>query len=145
MVIACLLLSGCGIGFGDPPEGNEFFESLNVTGDKRAGEQLTAAVAMTQNYAVEITVECELRRGKDLVKPIGRDVVPAFPNGTPDQTPFPINYSFDFTVDDAGTYKVDCFTPLDEDNFIRDEFKIGAAAEITPMPTLGASQPDTQP
>ena len=137
LVVASLLLAGCGIAFGEAKKGNEFFDSLDVTGDMRANEHLTAAVAMRQNYPVEVTVACELRQASEKVKDIGREVVPAFPNGSPELTPFPANFSFDFTVDEPGSYKVDCFTPLDDDNYIREEIVIGPAAEATPTPIGG--------
>ena len=134
---ASVLLAGCGIAFGEAKKGNEFFDSLNVTGDMRVNEQLTAAVAMRQNYPVEVAVACELRRADEKVKDIGREVVPAFPNGSPELTPFPANFSFDFTVDQPGSYKVDCFTALDDDNYIREEIEIGPAAAATPTPIGG--------
>lgn len=134
LLAASLLLAGCGIRFSAAPQGNDFFDSLDVTGDKRVGETLTAAVALSQFYPVEVAVECELLEDSETLKPIGREVVPAMPNGSPERTPFPWNYSFDFTVDDPGEYYVDCFTPLDEDNFIREVIDIGEPAEATPTP-----------
>src|SRR5439155_9692774 len=49
ILIVCIFsvaLAGCGVAFSDPPQGNEFFKSLSISGDKRVGQQLTAAVAV---------------------------------------------------------------------------------------------------
>lgn len=131
---ASLIVAGCGIRFSDAPQGNDFFDSLDVTGDKRAGQTLTAAVALSQFYPVEVAVECELLDDSATLKPIGREVVPPLPDGSPDETPFAWNYSFDFTVDETGEYYVDCFTPLDEDNFIREVINISEAPDASPTP-----------
>lgn len=134
LAAASLFVAGCGIRFSAAPQGNDFFDSLDVTGNKRAGETLTAAVALSQFYPVEVGVECELLQSSETVKEIGRQVVPPLPNGSPESTPFAWNYSFDFIVDNPGEYKVDCFTTLDEDNFIREIIDVGEALEETPTP-----------
>ena len=130
------VLSGCGVSFHDPPEGNEFFKTLTVTGDMHAGSPLTGAVTFVQNYSVEVAVRCEVRKGKDLYKNVGQDPAPPLPNGNPMATPFPGNFAFDFTVDEPGAFKFECFTPSDEDNFILKQFTIGPARDpaLTPIP-----------
>ena len=54
-------------------------------------------------------------------------------DGGPEATPFPGAISFDFTVDEPGTYIVECLTEKDEDNFIHDEITV-VAANRTPTP-----------
>jgi hypothetical protein len=61
----------------------------------------------------------------ELVKDIGGDIIPAYPDGNPDLTPFPGNFSFDFTMDAPGDYQLQCYTPRDEDNYIEEAFSIG--------------------
>ena len=58
-----LLLAGCGIAFGDGPQGNDFFTSLRVSGEQRAGAPLTAAVSYETIYPAQIEILCELRQG----------------------------------------------------------------------------------
>lgn len=143
-LIAALVFSaalvGCGIAFTPADEGNEFFQSLDVTGDQRAGLTLTAAVSYDQYYDVEVLMACELRQEKSLIKPIAEVAVMPLVNGSPDATPLPGNFAFDFVVDEPGKYRVECLTPRDEDNYIVDEFTIAAAPAETPTPVLGADE-----
>ena len=121
ILLGCLFvlaLTGCGVAFSDPPQGNEFFKSLSISGDKRVGQQLTATVAVKQSYATAVPIRCELRRNKSLVKALGEESVPAYPGGNPKVTPIAATVSFDFTVDSPGDYVVECFTTSDEDNYI---------------------------
>ena len=128
LLLAAAALAGCGVAFGPAPQGNEFFKSLEVTGDLRVGAPLTAALEYAQRNPIEVTVQCELRQKKELVKVIGGERVAPLPEGDPEATPFPGNYAFDFTVDEPGRYRVECLTPLDEDNYIIEEFTIEPAA-----------------
>lgn len=139
-LVAPALLAGCGVAFSPDDEGNEFFQSLEVSGDKRAGRLLTAAVSYEQYYPVEVRFACELRQEKTLIKPIAEVGVMPLDGGSPDATPFPGNFAFDFVVDEPGKYRVECLTPRDEDNYIIDEFTIASAPAETPTPVLGADE-----
>lgn len=120
-----LLSVGCGIAFGDAPQGNDFFTSLRVTGEKRAGAPLTAAVAYETIYPLQVEVLCELRQGTRTISEIGRGFAPAItPERHPDDEAVPGNFSIDFAVVAPGAYKVECYTVLDEANFIIEEFTI---------------------
>lgn len=132
LVLSCALLAGCGVKLSDTPSGTEFFKSLTVTGDMRAGAPLTAAVGIAQHYPVDVAVACQLRRSQSVLREIGSAKVPLIPGGGPKATPVATNYSFDFTVDQPGAYNVKCVTPSDENNFIVKEFSIKPAA--TPSP-----------
>lgn len=120
--------------FSSSKQGTEFFKSLAVTGDPRAGSPLTAAVTYEQNNPVAVVLKCEIRRGKDLVSDLGSETVPPLAFGKPKATPFPGNFSFDFYVVEAGTYKAECFTPADEDNYIIKTFTVGPGATATQAP-----------
>jgi hypothetical protein len=125
LLFASLPLAGCGIAFGDAPQGNDFFTSLRVSGEKRAGAPLTAAVSYETFYPVQIEILCELRQGSRTIREIGRGFAPAVtPERTPDDEAVPGNFSIDFNVATAGDYKVECYTVLEEANFIIEEFKI---------------------
>ena len=121
------LVAGCGIAFGDGPPGNDFFTSLHITGDKTAGVPLTAAVSYETIYPAEIEILCELRQGSTTLRQIGRGFAPAvLPERTPDDDGVPGNFSVGFIVDEPGTYKVECYTPKDDDNYLLKEFSIGS-------------------
>lgn len=139
-LVAPAVLAACGVAFSPDDESNEFFQTLEVSGDRRAGQVLTAAVSYEQFYPVEVRMACELRDDTQLIKPIAEVIVMPLENGGPEATPFPGNFAFDFTVDEPGSYRVECLTPRDEDNYIIDEFSIGAAPAETPTPALGADE-----
>jgi hypothetical protein len=128
LTIATLILAGCGVDFSSGEPGTEFFKSLKVTGTPMAGAQMTMLLAYAQNYPVDVTVKCEVRQGKDLVKEVGSQIVPQLAGGGPKATPVTGTYSFDFTVDRPGAYKAECYTPADENNYIIREFSIRPAA-----------------
>jgi hypothetical protein len=131
---ACLslVLCACGVRF-TASEGNEFFTSIDVSGDMRAGATLTGAVSFDQTYPSPVSVRCEIRQSGELVSVAGEAAAPAHPAGRPDATPFPGNFAFDFHVDEPGTYIFQCYTPRDEENFIEEEFHI-APGDETPVP-----------
>ena len=122
-----LALTGCGVAFSDPPQGNEFFKSLTISGDKRVGQQLTASLAVKQTYPIDVPIRCELRHSKNLVKELGEQSVAADPQGNPKVTPVVGSLSFNFTVDAPGDYGVECFTAADEDNYIAKALTIASS------------------
>lgn len=135
MLTLCgLALAACGVKFTAAEPGTEFFTSIDITGEMRAGSPLTVLVAYEQFYPIDITLHCELRRKKEILRRLGDTVVGPLANGDPDKTPFPGVVAFDFTIDEPGTYIVECLTEKDEDNFIGDEITIRPAADATPLP-----------
>ncbi len=121
---ATLLASACGVEFRPAPQGNEFFATLEVTGRMEPGAPLTASLQYETYYPVAVEVKCEIRTSKELVKEIGAFTAPALENGDPEATPIPGNFSFDFTIDDPGSYRAECYNPADDDSYIRDPFTI---------------------
>jgi hypothetical protein len=125
LALASLLFTSCGIAFSDGPKGNDFFTSLRVSGEKRAGAPLTAAVGYETIYPAQIEIVCELRQGSRTIREIGRGFAPAItPERDPDEDAVPGNFSIDFTVEVAGTYKIECYTVLDDANYIIEEFTV---------------------
>ena len=124
MLIAALSLIACGVRYSDPEPGTEFYESIDITGDMTAGETLTVTIGITQTNPVEVVSVCELRQDKKTLFEIGRATIPALPEGNPDATPVISEQSHDFTVDEPGTFVVECLTPKDEDNFIAKEITV---------------------
>ena len=127
LALTGLLLTGCGIAFGGAPEGNDFFTSLRVSGRQTAGSPLTAAVSYETIYPAPVDILCELRQDKRTLAEIGRGQAPAIANRDPDDDGVVGNFSIDFVVDEPGTFKVECYTPADEANFIIEEFEITPA------------------
>jgi len=129
LLLLCVALAGgaCGVSFGESSEGNEFFTGLDVTGHKVVGEPLTAAVAYETFYPMPVDITCDLYRGRERLREIGRTQAPAVPG---DRSPedederVPGNVSFDFAVEEAGKHEVECYTPLDDSNFIVESFGV---------------------
>jgi hypothetical protein len=124
LIAMSLMLGGCGVRFRDPEPGTEFFTAIEITGEKVVGAPLTVLVEYEQYYPVDVQFHCELRREKEIIKQIGERSVAPLDDGGPDKTPIASAYAFDFTVDEPGTFIVECLTELDEDNFIGDEIEI---------------------
>ena len=135
LVVVALSDAACGVGFRSAPEGNEFFKSAKVTGNFQAGGALTGAVTFKSSYPVEIQVLCEIRRGKDLVQSLDSKVVPLLADGSPKKTPVAGAFSYDFTVADPGAYKFECYTAVDQDNYIIREFTVRPTIGDAPVPT----------
>ena len=139
LLSGAMLASACGVDFGGEKEGNEFFKSAKVSGDFRAGMPLTGVVAYESGYPVDVQIKCEIRQAKTLVQALDAHVVPALANGGSKATPVPGSFSYDFTVAVPGAYKFECFTAVDEDNYIIRDFTVraapdGAPAAATPSP-----------
>jgi hypothetical protein len=132
--LLAVLLAGCGVSFGGEEEGNEFFTSVDILGEARVGSPMTALVHIDQAYNVQVDVRCELYRGSSQVRQFAQDSVPPHPEGGPTATPFPAEFAYDFIPADPGRYSFECFTAVDDDNFIRDYFDVGPAATPAPAP-----------
>jgi hypothetical protein len=121
----CAVFAGCGVDFSDGPEGNDFFTSVRVSGEHRTGTPLTVAVAYETFYPAEVEILCELRQGNTTLRELGRSFAPAIlPERGPDDDGVPGNFSIDFTIDEPGTFKVECYTPRDDANYVIKEFDI---------------------
>jgi len=131
LLLATLVLSGCGVDFSSGKPGTEFFKSLKVNGTTTAGAPLTLVLAYAQNNPVDVAVTCELRQGSSLVKPIGTQTVPLLSGGSPTATPVAGSYSFEFNVEKPGTYKAECYTPADQNNYIIRQFTVRAGTAPT--------------
>ena len=124
LIAASTLCAACGVRFSDASGHNEFFRSLVVTGQTRTNTPLTVAVSYQTTYNVPVLIVCELRQGKITVQEIGRNEVPAGHDGTPKAKPVPGNFSYDFEVEHPGSYRVQCYTERDADNYITRAFTV---------------------
>jgi hypothetical protein len=124
LALLCALFSGCGIAFSDGTEANDFFVKLDVSGNHTVGAPLTAAVAYETIYPEPIEIVCELRQGSETIRAIGRATVPGVQGRTPDGDGVPGNFSFDFSVEEAGSFKIECYTPREVSNYLIEEFSV---------------------
>jgi hypothetical protein len=127
LALLCALFAGCGIAFSDGSAANDFFVTLEVSGERTAGAPLTAAVAYETIYPEPIEIVCELRRGSTTIRAIGRALTPGVQGVTPNDDGVPGNFSFDFMVEEPGTYKIECYTSKETANYIIEEFSVGGA------------------
>ena len=123
MVCVAALAMACGVRF-KPKIGTEYFTSLTVEGEHRVGAPMSIVLAYDHNYPVDVQIQCEIRQGKNVVKPLGETTAAAIPNGGAKATPVAGEFRADFTVDAPGDYKAECFTPADEDNYIIKNFTV---------------------
>jgi len=122
------LSAGCGIHFGSADEHTEPLAHLQVTGTRRAGEELQVELGYSQTLPVPVEVECRLKQGSTVVQRIGAATVPANPEGNPEATPVAGSLSFPFRVEQPGEYKVVCLTLADESNYLSQTISISPAS-----------------
>jgi hypothetical protein len=118
-VLSALLLSACGIEFGDGDGNQEPLAGLRVTGTPVAGEELRIELDYAQIYPVPVEVECLLKQGSQVVQTIGSKTVDANPDGEPEATPVRGTLLFTFRVEQPGEYKLECLTPADTENKLK--------------------------
>jgi len=121
------LSAGCGIDFGGTDEHTEPMAHLQVTGTRRAGEELQVELSYSQTLPVSVEVECRLKQGSEVLQRIGAATIPANPGGSPEATPVAGSLSFPLRVDRSGEYTVVCFTVVDESNKLSQVISIGPA------------------
>ena len=121
------LSAGCGIHFGSADEHTEPLAHLQVTGTRRAGEELRVELAYSQTLPVPVEVECRLKQGSEVLQRIGAATIPANPGGNPEATPVAGSLSFSLRIDRAGEYAVVCLTVADESNYLSQTISIGPA------------------
>jgi hypothetical protein len=119
-----VILAGCGIRVSDPEPGTEFWSDIDIVGTRETGSTMQVIAGYEQWYPVDVETVCELRQNKQTLREIGSTTVPALSGGNPEATPVVGHMTYDFTIDEPGTYIVECLTPKDEDNFIGDEITV---------------------
>ena len=140
--MASLAAAACGVQFASPIVDDEFFTGIEVSGELVTGAPLTVLFRYQTNYPTVVEVICELRQDDELVKEIGRITTPPMIYGTADATPMPGAFAFDFVVDAAGEYRVECLTPADEDNYVFEEIEVDPKPGDPPTPS-GNELPST--
>ncbi len=122
------LWAGCGIEFGSGDQHREPLAHLQITGTRRAGEELQVELAYSQNLPAAVEVECRLKQDGEVVQKIGAATIPANPGGNPKATPETGSLSFPFRVEQPGEYKVVCLTVADENNKLSQTISISPAS-----------------
>lgn len=134
LLVLVIALSACGVDFGNGEEGNDFFRKAEVTGSMFVTEPQTATIYVQQRYPREVAIHCTTYRGDTKISDFPDAVVPPHPAGGPTVTPFTANYSWDLRYDEPGRYTFECYTRLDEDNFIVEPFTLKPLPTPTPIP-----------
>jgi hypothetical protein len=137
-LIALLLLSltACGVRLDATGTGTELFHDLDLTGERRAGQELTVTVSLTPAYTVPVRVACFLENSatlrsdleevpfEDRATMVGETILPARPDLRPDQEVPPIEISYRFVPGEPGQYYLTCNTPHAPDNGMGTSFTV---------------------
>jgi len=145
--------AGCGISLGATEGETEMFKDLRVEGDFRLGGELHMFLAIEQPYAVDVEVRCDLLdedapptatpepdatptpveipplqpTPSNKVADVFQRHVGANPEGgiVDEATPVPEPVEVTFNApEQAGLYRLRCYTPLDEENEIELTFTV---------------------
>ena len=123
LAAAALLLAGCGISLGGE-NSSELFSELRVQGESVVGSEMTLEVTYEQRNPVAVDVSCFLVQPGRSRRLLGRDRLAPDPDTSVEPTPVAGSASFRFRVQTPGRYLALCNTPLDPDNFIKQEFRV---------------------
>jgi hypothetical protein len=139
-LIPCFVIfsTACGVSFGGgSDEGTEVFKSIRLTGERRAGAELTVTVGITRVYPVPVRLACFYETNEELTDDqykmtfeeraakIGETVLEPVPGRRPDDEDVPREeISFRFSVPEPGSYFLACNTPAAAENGTGLSFKI---------------------
>jgi len=118
-----LLLSGCGIRFGDDSS-TDLFLDLRIRGKPAMGAEMALEVTYEQRYPVAVDISCFLVHRDRSRRLLGRDTLPPNPDTSAKPTPVAGASTFRFRVQRPGRYVAVCNTPLDPENFISEDFRV---------------------
>jgi hypothetical protein len=131
-----LLLLGCGVSFGSDFDGTETFRSLELSGERVAGSELTVNVVVAQAYSVPVMIACYYEENSKLTddqkkvtfeeraRRFAEVVLPPAPGRLPTEKPQPQTFSFSFSVPAPGKYFLACLTPGSAENGIGMSFTV---------------------
>jgi hypothetical protein len=134
--IALLSLTACGIEFSSSFEGTELFKSIQLTGERRVGAELTITVMVNPVYPTPVHIGCyyedDERLTNDQAKldfadramKVGETVLEPAHDRTPADDAERIPLSFRFVVNEPGDYFIACLTPAAPDNGLGVSFEI---------------------
>jgi len=126
IVLAGITLVTVACGIGTEEARREPLWKMRVTGTPVVGQEMRLELDYRQTYDVAVDVECDLKRGGEVIQQIGYGTVSANPNGRPNATPATGTLSFPFRPNKAGSYSVACFTVRDAENKLTSSLTIKA-------------------
>ena len=129
----------CGVAFRDTFTGTETFKGISLSGERVVGAPLTLSLVVQQTYPVPLTITCYYEDSDKLTDDekkvafqerahvLGRALLPAAPERNPQdklEKSQRQTLTFDFKVDEAGSYFAACITPAAAENGYGIAFKI---------------------
>jgi len=129
----------CGVAFRSTFTGTETFKSIALSGDRVTGAPLTLTLEVQQTYPVPLAITCYYEDSDKLTDDekkvafqerahvLGRALLPAAPERNPQdklEKSQRQTLTFDFKVDEAGSYFAACLTPAAAENGFGMPFKI---------------------
>jgi hypothetical protein len=130
----------CGISFGSDEDDSDFFEDLDLSGERLVNRELTIEVQVSNRYTVPVRIACYYERPDDLTEDqeevgfeergrlIGERVIQPVSGASSDE-PVELTLRFNFSLPEAGKYNAACLTPASPENAIGVTFEIKAAAD----------------
>lgn len=148
-LLLLVLSAGCGVAFSDDFDGTELFKSIRLTGELRAGSELTLTLNVNQAYPVPVQVSCYYEDGDKLTDDqlklafqeratyIGGVELPAAAGHKPGDDVVREDFVFKFSIAEPGEYFLACLTPAAPENGLGRLFEIedgDGDPEATPTP-----------
>jgi hypothetical protein len=134
-----MCVPACGISLGSDENKGDFFEDLDLTGERLVNRELTIEVEVSNRYTVPIRIACYYEKPGDLSKDqkevgfeerarlIGERVIQPVQGAS--EEPVEQTLRFNFSLPEAGKYNASCLTPASPENAIGVTFEIKAAAD----------------
>ncbi len=136
VVLLSLVLTACGVALREKYDGTEVFGGISLVGERRAGQELTVSIQVSQVYPVPVRIDCYYEDGDRLTadqqkmtfeeraRYIGGTVLEPDPRARPEKHPPRKTLAFPFVVPGAGSYFVACLTPAATENGWGMDFKV---------------------
>ena len=136
-LVAVVLLAACGVRFRSEFEGTELLKGISLTGERRAGAELTVNLQVSRVYPVPVRVACFYEASGRLSKEqkklafeergtaIGEVVLDPAAERRPDEKAPEERLTFRFSAPAPGKYSLACLTPAAGENAWGMTFRIG--------------------
>jgi hypothetical protein len=140
LLLLLVCVPACGISFGSDETKGDFFEDLDLTGERLVNRELTIEVQVSNRYTVPVRIACYYEKPSELTEDqeevgfeerarlIGERVIQPVIGASGDE-PVEQTLRFNFSLPEAGKYNAACLTPASPENAIGVTFEIKAAAD----------------
>jgi hypothetical protein len=140
LLLLLAFVPACGISLDSDKTGSDFFEDVNLTGERFVNRQLTIEVEVSNRYTVPVRIACYYEKPNELsedeeevafeerARLIGERVLQPV-EGAGEDEPFEQTLRFNFSLPEAGKYNAACLTPAAPENAIGVTFEIKASAD----------------